>query len=143
MTSTEASVHPVANVSAIQEFLTRLTIEAGDELGIGVVGSSSSILNARAATSGATARFSSPSQANGISTSGTANTNLRLLLNADLEPDADHDGYGDQTQDGCPANAAIQADCSPKKKKCKKKKKGAKHSVAASKKKKCKRKHKR
>lgn len=34
-----------------------------------------------------------------------------LLVNADIEPDADHDGFGDETQDGCPGNAGIQADC--------------------------------
>jgi hypothetical protein len=28
-----------------------------------------------------------------------------------VEPDADHDGYGDETQDGCPQSAAVQAAC--------------------------------
>ena len=30
----------------------------------------------------------------------------RINLSASLEPDADHDGYGDETQD-CPTNAAT------------------------------------
>jgi hypothetical protein len=34
---------------------------------------------------------------------------LRMLLGAVIEPDADNDGYGDQTQDACPAVAARQA----------------------------------
>ncbi|MDQ4041867.1 MAG: hypothetical protein M3141_08980, partial [Actinomycetota bacterium] len=32
-----------------------------------------------------------------------------LELNADLEPDADSDGFGDETQDGCPDDPALQA----------------------------------
>jgi hypothetical protein len=28
-----------------------------------------------------------------------------------IEPDADNDGYGDETQDKCPQNAAVQASC--------------------------------
>ncbi len=34
-----------------------------------------------------------------------------LLVNADVEPDADHDGYGDVTQDECPQDAADQGSC--------------------------------
>ncbi|HEX8206868.1 MAG TPA: PASTA domain-containing protein [Solirubrobacteraceae bacterium] len=32
---------------------------------------------------------------------------------ATLEPDADGDGFGDETQDGCPADAARQGECAP------------------------------
>ncbi len=34
-----------------------------------------------------------------------------FLLNADIEPDSDHDGYGDETQDECPGNPALHAGC--------------------------------
>jgi hypothetical protein len=37
------------------------------------------------------------------------------LLNATIEPDADHDGYGDETQDGCPASPASHTTCPPAK----------------------------
>ncbi len=37
--------------------------------------------------------------------------NCELLLNGDIEPDADHDGFGDETQDQCPTNTAIQGPC--------------------------------
>ncbi len=30
-----------------------------------------------------------------------------------VEPDRDNDGYGDETQDGCPFNAALQSECPP------------------------------
>jgi hypothetical protein len=36
-----------------------------------------------------------------------------LLYDADIEPDADHDGYGDVTQDLCAKDASTQAACVP------------------------------
>jgi hypothetical protein len=67
--------------------------------------------------------------------------NVQLDISALLEPDADHDGFGDQTQDQCPTNAATQGPCpvTHKKKKCKKHKKH--RSAESAKKKKCKKKH--
>jgi len=38
---------------------------------------------------------------------------LQLDLAARLEPDADNDGFGDETQDQCPTSAATQGDCDP------------------------------
>jgi hypothetical protein len=35
----------------------------------------------------------------------------RIPISAVLEPDADRDGYGDETQDKCPQSAAIQTAC--------------------------------
>lgn len=34
-----------------------------------------------------------------------------LLISADIEPDADHDGFGDETQDQCPTQATTQGPC--------------------------------
>jgi len=63
------------------------------------------------------------------------------LINATVEPDADHDGYGDETQDQCPTNASTHASCPvPVKKKCKKRKHRSLSSSAA--KKRCKKHHK-
>jgi hypothetical protein len=61
---------------------------------------------------------------------------------ARLEPDADHDGYGDETQDQCPTDGKTQGPCLTGKraaalKKCKKK---HKHNHNAKKFKKCKKK---
>jgi hypothetical protein len=36
---------------------------------------------------------------------------FRLNVSAELEPDADRDGYGDETQDGCPTDAAVRGPC--------------------------------
>ena len=78
--------------------------------------------------------------ASGVHNSGSlgylGNGNSELLLQYSVEPDADGDGYGDQTQDQCPSQAGTHGACvtPAKKKKCKKRKKSA----AAAKKKKCK-----
>jgi hypothetical protein len=39
----------------------------------------------------------------------STNSNFELLLNADIEPDADNDGFGDETQDQCTGQAGSQA----------------------------------
>jgi uncharacterized repeat protein (TIGR01451 family) len=36
-----------------------------------------------------------------------ARSGLTLLVTGVLEPDADHDGFGDETQDACPAEASL------------------------------------
>jgi hypothetical protein len=65
----------------------------------------------------------------------------QIDVSAKLEPDADRDGFGDETQDQCPADASTQGACAPSpapRAKCKKKKKH--RSADAAKKKKCKKK---
>jgi hypothetical protein len=37
----------------------------------------------------------------------------RVPLAATIEPDADNDGYGDETQDACPQSASVQVACPP------------------------------
>jgi hypothetical protein len=38
-------------------------------------------------------------------------TEVRIPVSAVIEPDADNDGYGDETQDKCPQVASVQAEC--------------------------------
>lgn len=40
-------------------------------------------------------------------------TQTKLLISADIEPDADGDTYGDETQDLCTTRADVQAACPP------------------------------
>ena len=52
----------------------------------------------------------------GVQSSGQADysiplSDVDLLVQASVEPDADGDEYGDQTQDRCPAQADTQGDC--------------------------------
>jgi hypothetical protein len=91
-----------------------------------------------------------PSGGSGSSDSSFLGT--EMLVNADIEPDADRDGFGDESQDLCPTDAATQSTCPPVAKTqttCKAKKKRKKKGTAAAaakkkkKKSKCKRKKKR
>jgi hypothetical protein len=67
---------------------------------------------------------------------------FQVLVQGTVETDADHDGYGDDTQDQCPTDASTHGPCPtsapppPHKKKCKK----HKHRSAEVAKKKCKKK---
>jgi hypothetical protein len=40
---------------------------------------------------------------------GSSGVTEELLVQADIEPDADHDGFGDETQDSCPSQAAVHS----------------------------------
>lgn len=88
-------------VNATTTYDIRLPIVAGD--GIGVNATTPPLGSA----TGANLRFwSSPMLADGAPpTASGGSVNLELLVNADVEIDADEDGYGDDTQDGCPASA--------------------------------------
>jgi hypothetical protein len=75
--------------------------------------------------------------------SGPASNSFVVLVNAQVEPDADNDHFGDETQDLCPTDATTQGPCPSgapaSKKKCKKKLRSLSASAA---KKKCKKHHK-
>jgi hypothetical protein len=138
----------------VHEFPARLPISAGDHIGIDAT-NSARIRNTLPA--GSTYGYWFPILADpdppSAPTPGGGMTHA-ILLNADVELDADRDGFGDETQDACPTDASTQAACpvapvaaapqAKTKKRCKKKRKktGAKGASAA-KKKKCKRKKRR
>jgi hypothetical protein len=148
-----APVDPV--LGSTHPYPTRIPIATGETIGIDIVPgmADQSVvffhdpgmagINSRSA-SGDAGPLAPGSQGDFIVTS-----NSLPLLNADVEPDADADGFGDESQDACPTDPGTQAACpapaaagATKKKRCKKRKRrGAKHAAAAkTKKKKCKRK---
>jgi hypothetical protein len=100
-----------------------IPIEAGNRLGIVRVGGSGGVgAMFYASGTGATRE-----QTIGVHNSGplfyeTTVPNEHLVQYL-IEPDADRDGFGDETQDRCRTNASTQATCPVKAKKCKKKKK--------------------
>ena len=91
----------------IRSFPTRLPVRAGDVFGVRA-GAESSV-NGRSGTS----LLFAPVLADGESRAPSNPLPLLLAVNADLEPDADGDGFGDLTQDGCPTNATTQGACPP------------------------------
>ena len=77
-----------------------------------------------------------PSLANGETPrESSVGFRCEVLVNATVEPDADHDGFGDETQDRCGTDASTQGTCPVRHKKCKKK---HHRSAELAKKKKCK-----
>jgi hypothetical protein len=51
-----------------------------------------------------------PGETRTLASEGTSGA-FRLPLTATLEPDADRDGFGDETQDQCPTDASTQGAC--------------------------------
>jgi hypothetical protein len=88
-------------------FDARMPVKAGDIIGLDDRGGNAKI--AAASTSSAIFTFTSI----GLSPPRipTKQANRELLVNADIEPDADGDGYGDETQDLCPADASRHTTC--------------------------------
>jgi hypothetical protein len=149
------SVTPDSGGGHITEVLTRRPITAGQRLGW------RSTLNPE----GFEIQFNDPDGECAYTTGDhpvgddlTYSTNFcnhnLLMISGTIEADADGDGFGDETQDGCPSDASTQGACPAvtpppgssapipgAKKKCKKKHK--KHAAGVAKKKKCKKKKRR
>jgi hypothetical protein len=129
----------LSNTAGTETFTTRVPIAAGDLIGIEAVGEPFGAVFALAVVPGGGYSISEPALTSTPSPATFSDSNHEVLLQARLEPDADGDGFGDETQDGCSTSAQSQTVCPPPpatKKKCKKKKK-AKKRAAEAKKKKC------
>jgi hypothetical protein len=97
-------------------FETRIPVQAGDRLGLSGVGEKAilfceqggpkSLLNIFENTGGVGSTVT-------IETKNQSETEARLPVSAVIEPDADGDGFGDETQDKCPTNASTQGPCPP------------------------------
>lgn len=110
-----SDVTPVLN-GAIETFDTRIPVETADRLGLTQTLSGTQMilmtsLSYSAAGSGVTDYWASPPAFGETAAATHADSDRELLLNADVEPDADGDGYGDETQDLCPSNSTIQTAC--------------------------------
>ena len=95
-------------ISRIESFPTRLPIPAGAYVGL-ATGSTGGFQ----ASAGAATYVQSNEVANDGNTTTGETHNGTVLYDADIEPDADHDGYGDITQDQCPSDASTQGACPP------------------------------
>jgi hypothetical protein len=88
-------------------FTVRLPVEAGDVLALDAGRGAAAVLHRRAG--GPAVRVFTPAVPDG-GAAGEERTvsGAELLLSADVEPDADGDGFGDETQDNCPSIANDQ-----------------------------------
>jgi hypothetical protein len=90
-------------------FETRLPVQAGDRFGLsGVSGAVACQLGTGADKLGFTVENTS------VGTTFTASAESperQIPVSVVIERDADHDGYGDETQDNCPQNPAAHSEC--------------------------------
>lgn len=88
----------------VYTFNTRLPVQQGDFIGLDRQRRVGAIYHGRAGSSAwGLMRFDSPlpnGQSRGPDSESSGN---ELLLNADIEPDQDADGFGDDSQDNCPS----------------------------------------
>ncbi len=92
----------------IQEFSGRLPVSAGQHLAI------DANENVAASYDSSGDQFSyvfSPPLVDGSGARGSTEAIGELLVAATIEPDADADGFGDESQDGCPSQATTQGAC--------------------------------
>lgn len=107
------SVAPSPPIGKVTSFETRLPIPAGSY--VGLASPTQSLPPIALHVSGASAtEFHDAGDGSVISVPGTARS-WEVAYDADVEPDADHDGYGDATQDSCPeAGSVHDGACPPK-----------------------------
>jgi hypothetical protein len=103
-----AHEHPPANRTST--FETRIPVEAGDLIGIYAEGSN---LPCKRAMGGYVVDFQFGDIALGERSTFVEESGFQLDLAAELEPDADGDGFGDETQDQCPSDQSVQAGACP------------------------------
>jgi hypothetical protein len=93
--------------------ITRIPVQAGDVLGYTRAADSVMTCLINTVASGDVVRDApgadTPDGMNTTFSSGSGQ--LRVNMTAVLEPDADHDDFGDETQDGCPTDPATQGGC--------------------------------
>jgi len=93
---------------SISEVSARLPVKAGQQLAVDISKSIAIIYDPDGC------KFSyvfAPPLMEGTGQRGSTEAACQLLVQATIEPDADHDGFGDETQDQCPTQAATQGPC--------------------------------
>ncbi|HEX6582087.1 MAG TPA: hypothetical protein VF056_00700, partial [Thermoleophilaceae bacterium] len=96
----------------IRSFPARLPVKAGDILAFKADAQSETVAKGGGGGGGSLLIFTPP-LADDESRAPSSQLAFILAVNADLEPDADGDGFGDITQDACLGNAATQGTCPP------------------------------
>ena len=107
------SVTPSPPIGKITSFATRLPIPAGSY--VALASPTKSLAPFALHASGASlTEFHDAPDGSTISGPGTVRP-FEVAYDADVEPDLDHDGYGDVTQDSCPeASSVHDGACPPK-----------------------------
>ena len=101
----------VLTVSAgtVNVFPSRIAVQPGDLLGLTMVTAGT----CAAIAPGGTARYVAGDVPVGGSATFSDSPGAALPVAARVEPDADGDGYGDESQDACPSQPTTQGQCVP------------------------------
>jgi hypothetical protein len=100
----------------LQTFSARVAVNAGDLLGLSIVsgtGTSACLFGTAAGGDRTRQAVGDPPVGSTVSGPWNDGSSLRVNISALLEPDADADGFGDESQDQCPTDASTQGDCTP------------------------------
>jgi hypothetical protein len=106
---------PVTVVGGATTYPTRIPVKAGDHIGGTVAGGGETgALFCETGNLGDRLGFVAGNPTNG-STGALVleEAGLQLPIVVSVEPDADNDGFGDETQDQCPQSATTQGACPP------------------------------
>jgi len=106
--STRERIHDGSN-----SFATRIPIQAGDRLGTGGGDDLAVSLFCEPLDASDRMGIAEGDAPVGSNQTFSMSATRRLALFASIEPDADNDGFGDETQDACPQSAAFQVACPP------------------------------
>jgi hypothetical protein len=93
-------------------FATRIPVSAGDRIGLSAA-QGENMFECESTSKSLIGGFLNGPGVGGIATIVEAPAEYRIPAFAVLEPDADSDGYGDETQDKCPRSAAIHLESCP------------------------------
>jgi hypothetical protein len=102
--SSEAVTTEPQLTEKIYSFATRVPIPAGGYVGLAPPPAFGAGAGAGA---GATLVDLNDHAVDGVIDTEVTQTPMELFYDADIEPDADRDGYGDVTQDSCPGTATV------------------------------------
>jgi len=101
---------PGAATGGIDTFDTRQPVLTGDYIGISYsLGTDLAASNTSSPT--ATGNEWNPDVPDGTTAPPNGTLTGELFYNADVEPDADNDGFGDETQDGCVGQSGPEGGC--------------------------------
>lgn len=110
--TTDWTIGPLAGV--IADIPTRISVNAGDQIGVGVEydGDTAWLYATSSPTDTVLRVNTAPTPGATIAPGDTTTFAMsRVNVKARLESDADGDGYGDESQDSCPSDAAEHGAC--------------------------------
>jgi Ca2+-binding RTX toxin-like protein len=99
----------IFGLGVVSTFATRLPVQVGDVLGM--LATQNCRLGGQPAGDEVRYFTSATEPPKGSTQTTTTLFGTRILIAADVEPDSDRDGFGDESQDQCPTDATIQGPC--------------------------------